>query len=91
MGAHDAGGGAPAGGDNVCEFDGVCQYISAPDAADTPIAGLGTDLSDFVGTDSNVVWELCVADSAGADTGTLVTWSLGFGTLPVELQSFEIE
>ena len=84
--------GAAAGnGDNVCEFDGICDFLPAPDAADTPNAGVGTNLADFNGLDANADWQLCMADSAGGDTGTLTTWSIGFGTLPVELQSFEIE
>ena len=57
-----AGDAPPGGGDFVCDFDGICDFISAPDA---PIGGFGTDLSDFNGMDALVTWELCIGDSAG--------------------------
>ena len=68
------------------------NYIPAPDAADTPVGGVGTNLAQFTGDASNGVWTLCVADSAAGDTGTLSSWSLTFtGSTPVELQDFGVE
>ncbi len=55
---------------------GPDNYIPAPDAADTPIAGLGTNLAQFNGQPASGTWTLCVADSAGGDTGTLTSWSM---------------
>lgn len=66
------------------------NYTPAPDAADTPIAGQGTNFAQFDGISANGNWVLCVADSALGDTGTLTTWSITV-TTPVELESFTIE
>jgi subtilisin-like proprotein convertase family protein len=69
------------------------NYIPNTDAADTPIAGEGTNLAQWSGL-TNVVgaWTLCAADSAAGDTGPLTSWSITFvGTTPVELQSFSID
>lgn len=55
------------------------NYIPAPDAADTPIAGVGTNLAQFngrAGADVNGTWTLCAGDSAAGDPGTLTSWSL---------------
>ncbi|MDW8478640.1 MAG: proprotein convertase P-domain-containing protein [Xanthomonadales bacterium] len=52
------------------------NYIPAPDAADTPIAGVGTNLAQYDGQLADGTWRLCVADSAVFDTGTLQSWSL---------------
>lgn len=66
------------------------NYSPGPDASDTPIAGQGTALSSFDGENPNGTWTLCAADSAGGDTGTLISWSLNF-CIPVELESFTVE
>jgi len=81
------------GGDAIGTNDCPDNYLPNPDTADSPNAGLGTDFSDFTGTDAVGVWMLCVADSAGGDTGTLVSWTLGFNAMPVpvELLSFSVE
>ena len=64
----------------------------APDPSDTPHAGLGTNLAQFDGGSSLGVWTLCVADSAGGDTGTLTAWTISFTPdVPVELQSLSVE
>ena len=85
-------GAVPGGGDAVCTFDGICNYFPNPDTTDTPVAGQGTNLADFNTTDAAGTWNLCVADSAGGDTGTLVSWTLGVNApVPVELESFSIE
>ena len=68
------------------------NYIPSPDTADTPIAGLGTNLADFVGEDAQGTWTLCMADSASGDTGDLSSWTLAINaTVPVELQHFNVE
>lgn len=71
---------------------GPNNYIPAPNVADTPIAGVGTNLAQYTGLASNGVWTLCVADSAAGDTGTLSSWSITLtGSTPVELQDFSID
>ncbi len=71
---------------------GPNNYIPAPDATDTPIAGEGTNLAQFTGGQRNGVWTLCAGDSASGDTGTLTSWSLTFvNSTPVELLSFGVE
>ncbi len=67
------------------------NYIPAPDATDTPIPGVGTNLAQYDGADPNGVWELCIGDSGAGDTGTLSSWSITVTSTPVELQSFTIE
>jgi subtilisin-like proprotein convertase family protein len=67
---------ACAGNTVVGATCGPDNYIPAPDAADTPIAGLGTNLAQFNGLSASGTWTLCVADSAGGDTGTLTSWSM---------------
>jgi subtilisin-like proprotein convertase family protein len=67
------------------------NYTPAPDATDTPIAGVGTNFAQYDGADPNGVWQLCIADSAAGDTGTLTSWSITVTSTPVELQSFSIE
>jgi len=68
------------------------NYIPNNGGADTPIAGVGTNLAQYTGLAANGVWTLCVADSAGGDTGTLTSWSLTFtGSSPVELQDVTVE
>ncbi len=68
------------------------NYLPAPDATDTPIAGLGTDLDDFNGSDAMGTWVLCAGDSANGDTGTLTSWRLGVNVaVPVELMGFSID
>lgn len=84
-------GAAPCNGDINGTPDCPDNYIPAPDAADTPIAGVGTNLADFAGLQADGVWTLCAADSAGGDTGTLTSWSLILVQTPVELQQFSIE
>jgi hypothetical protein len=67
------------------------NYLPAPDATDTPIPGVGTNLAQYDGADPNGVWQLCIADSGAGDTGTLTSWSITVTSTPVELQSFSIE
>lgn len=68
------------------------NYLPAPDALDTPLPGDGTSFDDFLGDPLNGLWTLCGADSAGGDTGTLVSWTLRInGLWPVELESFTVE
>ena len=55
---------------------GPDNFIPAPVPAQTPIAGLGTNLAQFNGTAASGTWTLCVADSAALDTGTLTSWSM---------------
>lgn len=70
---------------------GPNNYLPAPDAADTPIAGEGTNFAQLDTLDPNGVWTLCVGDSAAGDTGTLTSWSVTVTSSPVELESFSIE
>lgn len=88
--------GAPAacGDTSIIGSTAACladNFIPAPDAADTPIPGVGTNLAQYDGANPNGVWQLCIADSAGGDTGTLSSWSITVTSTPVELQSFTIE
>lgn len=78
---------------NIGTGAGNCDnfFQPAPAATDTPIAGLGTNLAQFNGSDANGTWTLCAADSAGGDTGTLTSWSLVVSAVPVELMSFSVE
>lgn len=77
---------------DVCLSDGICSFIPAPQPTDTPIAGQGTALADFVGENAQGNWTLCVGDSAGGDTGTLTAWRLGVNVpVPVELQGADVE
>ncbi|MEL7061693.1 MAG: proprotein convertase P-domain-containing protein, partial [Acidobacteriota bacterium] len=79
-------GDAPCGGPIDGSADCPDNYLPAPDAADVPVAGQGTDFSDFAGESSMGVWTLCASDSAGGDTGTLTSWTLGVNeAVPVEL------
>lgn len=66
------------------------NYIPSPDAGDTP-PGVGSNLAQYDGADPNGVWQLCISDAAGGDTGTLSSWSITVTSTPVELQSFTIE
>lgn len=67
------------------------NYSPGPDATDTPIAGVGTNLAQFNGSNPNGNWMLCAGDSAAGDTGTLNSWSITVSTTPVELESFSID
>lgn len=55
-----------ADAESVCTDDGVCAHVPAPDGA----AGL-TNMAGFDGEDPRGTWQLCAADSAGGDVGTL--------------------
>lgn len=71
---------------------GPASYIPAPDATDTPIPGVGTNLAQYTGSMAPGIWMLCVGDSAGADTGTLSSWSITFtGNTPVQLMDFDVK
>ncbi|HSX60139.1 MAG TPA: proprotein convertase P-domain-containing protein [Tahibacter sp.] len=75
-----------ATGDVICAFAGSpCSYSPAPGAATA--GNLGT----LAGQNKVGNWQLCIGDSASADTGTLDGWSLTLSTTPVSLQSFSID
>ena len=72
-----------ATGDTICLFAGSpCNYNP-----DNGAATSSEDLSTaYDGTTKVGNWQLCIADSAGADTGSLDGWTLDlFATTPVEL------
>jgi len=45
----------------------------------------------YDGTSKVGNWQLCIGDSAGADTGILDGWTLSINLWPVELQSFTVD
>ena len=53
--------------DVVCQDNGICDYFPNPGAA----ADSGDLSTIFDGEGASGNWELCVGDSAGADTGNL--------------------
>jgi uncharacterized repeat protein (TIGR01451 family) len=59
----------------VCADDGVCDYFPNPDQA-LVVGSSASALADFTGEDPSGPWTLCVGDSAGADVGTFVNWTL---------------
>jgi len=61
-----------ADGLTICTSDGRCKYTPSPDTATQP----PTNFAAFAGSTAVGNWTLCVGDSAGADTGTLNSWSL---------------
>ena len=72
-----------ATGDTICLFAGSpCSYNP-----DNGAATSSEDLSTaYDGTTKVGNWQICIADSAGADTGSLDGWTLDlFATTPVEL------
>ena len=77
-----------ASGDVICVFAGSpCNYNPDNGAANATAEDLSTayDTTTKVGN-----WQLCIGDSAGADTGTLDGWTLTITSVPVELQSFTV-
>lgn len=76
-----------ATGDTICLFAGSpCNYNP-----DNGAATSSEDLSTAYDTTTKVGnWQLCLGDSAGADTGTLDGWTLTITSVPVELQSFTV-
>jgi subtilisin-like proprotein convertase family protein len=77
-----------ATGQTICVDGGTpCNY--APDAG-SAAAG---NLASLNGQTKVGNWQLCIADSAGADTGSLDQWSLGITgqATPVELFEFSVE
>ncbi len=75
-----------ATGDVICAFAGSpCSYSPSPGAA-VP----GT-LNSLAGQSKVGTWQVCIGDSAAADTGTLDGWTLTLGTTPVSLQHFSVD
>ena len=78
-----------ATGDTICLFAGSpCSYNPNRGAAVATSEDLSTayDSTTKVGN-----WQLCIGDSAGADTGTLDGWTLTITSVPVELQGFTVD
>ena len=78
-----------ATGSVICQDGGTpCVYEATNGAAAAGDLDAAFDNQSKIGS-----WQLCIADAAGADTGTLDQWSLtivGQAT-PVELQSFTVD
>lgn len=75
-----------ATGDTICAFSGSpCTYAPSPGAA---TAG---NLGSLAGQNKVGNWQLCIGDSASADTGSLDGWTLTLGTTPVMLQSYSVD
>jgi subtilisin-like proprotein convertase family protein len=78
-----------ATGQVICVDGGTpCSYNPNRGAAVATAEDLSTayDSTTKVGN-----WQLCMGDSAAADTGSLDGWTLDlFGTTPVELQGFSV-
>ncbi len=75
-----------ATGDVICAFAGSpCTYA--------PSAGAATpgNLTSLAGQNKVGNWQLCLGDSASADTGTLDGWTLTLSTTPVSLQRFSVD
>ena len=65
-------------GSTICVDGGTpCSYDPAPGS----VAGL-TNFAGFDGQNAVGNWQLCVGDSALADTGTFVSWTLTLATFP---------
>lgn len=64
----------------ICQDDGICNYVSAPDAA------AGTGLADFNGlTVAAGTWMVCVGDSAAGDVGEICSATLDITFLASDL------
>jgi len=51
----------------VCQDDAECFFFPNPDT------GPGTNLAQFIGQPAGGTWQVCVGDSAGGDTGSIVS------------------
>jgi subtilisin-like proprotein convertase family protein len=72
-----------ATGDTICVLAGSPCTYNPDNGAATSAEDLSTA---YDGTTKVGSWQLCIGDSAGADTGTLDSWTLDlFATTPVEL------
>ncbi len=60
-------------GSSACPLD---TFLPFPDKDDSPITGKGFDFNRFRGQPGLGQWQLCVADSASGNTGTLNQWSI---------------
>ena len=79
---------ALATGQTICVDGGTpCNYNPNRGAAVATSEDLSTA---YDGTTKVGNWQLCIGDSAGADTGTLDGWTLTITSVPVELQSFTV-
>ncbi len=77
-----------ATGQTICVDGGTpCSYNPNRGAAVATSEDLSTA---YDGTTKVGNWQLCIGDSAGADTGTLDGWTLTITSVPVELQSFTV-
>jgi len=73
----------------ICVDGGTpCNYNPDNGAANATSEDLSTayDTTTKVGS-----WQLCIGDSAGADTGSLDGWTLTITSVPVELQKFTVD
>ena len=67
-----------ATGQTICVDGGTpCSYAPAP----ATVAGLA-NFQGFDGQNAVGNWQLCIGDSAGADTGTFNNWTLTLATFP---------
>lgn len=72
--AEDMGAGLAASSDVICQDDNLCDYAPAPGSVANPPSTFAELMTGTV----NGNWNVCVGDSASADTGTLVDVSLSF-------------
>ena len=56
-----------------------------------PGAATAGNLGSLAGQNKVGNWQLCIGDSASADTGSLDGWTLTLGTTPVTLQSYSVD
>ena len=77
-----------ATGQTICLDGGTpCSYNPTRGAAVATSEDLSTA---YDGTTKVGNWQLCIGDSAGADTGSLDGWTLTITSVPVELQGFTV-
>lgn len=78
-----------ATGQTICLDGGTpCNYNPNRGAAISTSEDLSTA---FDGENKVGNWQLCLGDSAAADTGSLDGWTLTLTTTPVELESFTVD
>ncbi len=58
--------------------NGLSESASIPTGSffPAPEGGAGSNLAQYNGTNAQGNWQFCIADEAGGDTGSMVTWAL---------------
>jgi uncharacterized repeat protein (TIGR01451 family) len=59
----------------VCQDDGICEYWPNPDQAFL-VGSSAEDFEEYNGEEASGTWQLCAADSAAGDLGSVDGWTL---------------